>query len=318
MKRKILIFGAGVIGSTYGGLLAKSGHHVTLLARNRRLIELREKGLLLKRVSRGTIEKIPVEITDESHLTGSYDYVFVTLRHEQVAPSLPVLSGINSSCFVFMVNNPSGYNEWINALGPHRVMPAFPGSGGKNDNGIVCYEIVSKLIQPTTLGEPDGKSTVRLKELRHILTNAGFRVSVSKKMDVWQKTHVAMVAPLGDVIYFDGGNNYTVSGNKEAIRQMNLALKENFMFLRKSGIGTEPFKLNIISYLPMFVLNLLMRLVYNTKWAETVISNHALNARHEMEVITGEFIKLAESKGFKLKELPKLMTGSVTSAGKQL
>lgn len=316
MKRKILIFGAGVIGSTYGGLLAKSGHQVTLLARNRRLGELREKGLLLKRESRGNIEKIAVEIIDESLLTGSYDYVFVTLRNEQVTPSLQVLSTINSPCFVFMVNNPSGYNEWINALGQQRVIPAFPGSGGKIENGIVCYELVSKMIQPTTLGEPDGKSTARIKELRHILRKAGFRVSVSGKMDVWQKTHVAMVAPLGDVIYFDGGDNYTVSRNREAIRQMNLALKENFMFLRKSGIGIEPFKLNIISYLPLFILNPLMKLVFNTKWAETVISNHALNARIEMEVITGEFIKLAESKGFKLKEMPKLMNGSIASTGK--
>jgi ketopantoate reductase len=50
-----------------------------------------------------------------------------------------------------------------------------------------------------------------------------------------------------------------------------------------------------------------MRLVFNTKWAETVISNHALNSKQEMDVITGEFLKLAESKGFKLHELPKLM-----------
>ena len=45
MKRKILIYGAGVIGSTYGGLIAKSGHNVTLLARNKRLSELQEKGV---------------------------------------------------------------------------------------------------------------------------------------------------------------------------------------------------------------------------------------------------------------------------------
>lgn len=296
-----------MIGSTYGGLLSKAGHDVTLLARNARLTELREKGLLLKRMNSARTEKIAVKIIDKSGLKGSYDYVFVTLRNEQAGPSLPVLSGIDSPCFVFMVNNPSGYNEWISALGPQRVLPAFPGSGGKIENGVVHYEIVSKLIQPTTIGEPDGKYSPRLKDLKEILKASGFSVSVSKNMDVWQKTHVAMVAPLGDVIYYDGGNNYTVSGNRKAIRQMNLALKENFMFLRKSGIGVEPFKLNIISLLPLFMLNPLMRLAYNTRWAETVISNHALNARHEMEIITRDFINLAESKGFKLIELQKLI-----------
>lgn len=44
-----------------------------------------------------------------------------------------------------------------------------------------------------------------------------------------------------------------------------------------------------------------MKLAFNTKWAETVISNHALNARHEMKVISHEFADLAKSKGYNLK-----------------
>ncbi len=41
---RILIFGAGVIGSVYAGKLALSGQKVTLLARNNRLNELKEMG----------------------------------------------------------------------------------------------------------------------------------------------------------------------------------------------------------------------------------------------------------------------------------
>lgn len=145
-----------------------------------------------------------------------------------------------------MVNNPLGYDEWVNALGQERVIPAFPGSGGKIENGIVFYEIVSRIIQPTTLGELKGNKSARIKQLKTILKNAGFKVSISKNMDSWQKTHVAMVGPLGDVIYFDGGNNYSVAKNDLAIRQINLALKENFNFLSSAGIGIVPFKLNII------------------------------------------------------------------------
>lgn len=39
-ERRILIFGAVVIGSTFGGLMASSGQNVTLFARNKRLEEL--------------------------------------------------------------------------------------------------------------------------------------------------------------------------------------------------------------------------------------------------------------------------------------
>lgn len=307
MKRRILIFGAGVIGSTFGGLMASSGQDVTLLARNNRLKELNNNGLLLRKNGQKKTQKISVEIISELKEDDIYDFVFVTLRKEQVQDSLPLLKMNKSQNFIFMVNNPSGYDEWINALGKERVIPAFPGSGGKIENGIVYYEIVSGIIQPTTLGELNGIISLRIRELEKILKKSGFKVSISKNMDAWQKTHVAMVGPLGDVIYYDGGNNYSVAKNSLAIKQMNLALRENFIFLHNSGIGIVPWKLNIFRIMPLWILNLSMKYAFNTNWAETVISNHALNARNEMKVISNELIELAKSKGYNLKEFKKLV-----------
>jgi len=125
-------------------------------------------------------------------------------------------------------------------------------------------------------------------------------------MESWQKSHVAMVAPLGKVIYYDGGNNYTVANNKKAIHQMILELKENFIFLKRSGIEIEPFKLKIFLFLPMFILNPLMRFVYRTKWEENLISNHALNAKQEMDKISNDFLKLADLHGYNLVEFKRL------------
>jgi 2-dehydropantoate 2-reductase len=307
MQKRILIFGAGVIGSTFGGLMAASGQDVTMLARNKRLEELNSKGLLLQRNGQDTIREIPVKVISELAENDIYDFVFVTLRKEQVQQSLPVLKKNQSQHFVFMVNNPSGYDAWTEALGRERVIPAFPGSGGKIENGVVFYEIVSGIIQPTTLGELDGKISERARVLKAILKKAGFNVSFSKNMDAWQKTHVAMVGPLGDVIYVDGGNNYSVAKNPEAIRLMNLALKENFLFLKKSGIGIEPVKLNMIRFMPLWLLNTAIKYAFNTRWAETVISNHALNARNEMKVISNEFLALAETKGYTLSAFKKMV-----------
>lgn len=306
-KRRILVFGAGVIGSTYGGLMALSGQNVTLLARNTRLLELTGDGLLLHRNGQEKTQKIEVDVISELKDDDIYDFVFVTLRKDQVRDALPQLSSNKSPNFVFMVNNPSGYDEWINALGRERVIPAFPGSGGKIKNGIVYYDIVSGIIQPTTLGELNGQESARLRDLQKILKKAGFKVSVSKNMDSWQKNHVGLVGPLGDVIYYDGGNNYSVAQNPTAIRQMNLALKENFNFLHNSGIGIEPPKFHLIRLMPLWMLNFTMKYAYNTKWAESVISNHALNARSEMKMLSHELLEVAGSKGYDLKEFKKLV-----------
>lgn len=306
MKR-ILIFGAGVIGSVFGGLLSARGHDVTMLARNKRFDELNTNGLWLQKNGQAKAQKFPVKVIPSLDIDDGYDFVFVTLRKEQVRDSLPQLKNIRSSNFVFMVNNPSGYDEWIDALGSDRVIPAFPGAGGKIEKGIVCYEIVSGIIQPTTLGELNGHVSERILELKAMLKAAGFQVSVSRNMDAWQKTHVALVGPLGDVIYMDGGNNYSVARNAAAIHQMNRALKENFSFLKKSGIGIVPRKLTIIRLIPVWILDIIMKYAFHTKWAETVISNHALNARTEMKVISNELLALAKSKGFDLKEFRKMV-----------
>ncbi len=305
-KYRILIFGAGVIGSIFGGRLALAGHDVTLLARGSRLKELNEKGLLLRKSNQENIDNIPVNIISQLSTEDNYDFVFVIIRKEQVSQALNVLQMNNSQNFVFMVNNPGGYSDWTNALEESRVIPAFPGAGGKIENGIVYFHIFSKFIQPTTLGEINGLLSPRIKVLKEIISGAGFPVSISKNMDSWQKTHVALVGPLGDIIYYDGGNNYSVARNKAAIKQMNLALKESFNFLNKSGIGIEPSKLSIIRFMPLMFLNIIMKHAFNTKWAETIIYSHAHNARIEMKTITREFLDMAKDKGFVLKELEKM------------
>ena len=44
---KILVYGAGVIGSIFAGMIARKGYDVTVLARNNRLKELNDNGLIL-------------------------------------------------------------------------------------------------------------------------------------------------------------------------------------------------------------------------------------------------------------------------------
>jgi 2-dehydropantoate 2-reductase len=44
---KILVYGAGVLGSLYAARLADSGNDVTILARGQRLIDIRANGIVL-------------------------------------------------------------------------------------------------------------------------------------------------------------------------------------------------------------------------------------------------------------------------------
>ena len=55
---KILIYGAGVIGTLYAARLQESGQLVTMLARGQRLADIRRHGLMLEDVVRGA-DRLP-------------------------------------------------------------------------------------------------------------------------------------------------------------------------------------------------------------------------------------------------------------------
>ena len=57
---RILVFGAGVIGSLYGALLAEAGYDVSVYARGRRLESLMQDGLQYK--YKGRIKTAPIKV----------------------------------------------------------------------------------------------------------------------------------------------------------------------------------------------------------------------------------------------------------------
>ncbi len=300
---KILILGSGVIGSIYAVKLSKAGYDVTMLARSHRLKEIRENGLLFFNDNINTVEKANIKIIDKIAADDFFDYIFVTVRYEQIEFALKDIKNNCSQNIVTMVNNPFGYSEWEQIVGESKIIPAFPGAGGKIENGVLYYKLTPRIVQPTTLGELSGNRGFRINKLYNILKHSGFPSSICNNMDAWQKSHLAMVIPLANGIYFDGRNNYTTARNKEAINSMTLSLRENFNFLKKNGIKITPTKLNVFIWCPRWLLNQILKTIYKTKFAETLISNHAINAKQEMKLLNNDFAYLAESKGSSLRFL---------------
>ena len=91
---KIVVVGAGVIGSIYGGRLARSGHDVTLIARGQRLADLQAHGLLLEDADSGQRTEISLPVLGELSPDDRYDLVLVPVRSEQFASTLPILIGV--------------------------------------------------------------------------------------------------------------------------------------------------------------------------------------------------------------------------------
>jgi len=282
-KSKILIYGAGVIGSIYAVKFANAGHDVFVYARGGRLLSLESRGLLY--ADNDSVKKASVTVLSKVNHMDAFDFVFVTVRYEQIETALAELAENCSPIIVTMVNNPNGYDLWESLVGKGKLIPAFAGAGGSIEDGILHYRLTPKIIQAATFGEPNRMITDRIRVLAKIFKSCKIPYSISKNMDAWQKSHLAMVTVLANGIYYDGGNNYSTAKNKKAIRFMSSTLKKNFVTLKAKGIPITPTKLNVFRICPLWIMDISLRVLYNTKFAETLISSHAVNAKDEMALL---------------------------------
>ena len=199
---KILFYGAGVIGSLYAARLHEAGQEVSILARGRRLKEIREYGVVLEQALTGEQTTTPVNVVEQLSPEDAYDLIVVAMRKNQVPAVLPILwANQHTPTVLFMVNNSSGYDDWIQAVGRDRLLLGFPSAAGSLAGHIVRYTVVSGLIQPMQLGEPDGRISSRLRNIVRLFKQAGFPTAISRNMDAWQKTHVALISPIANALY---------------------------------------------------------------------------------------------------------------------
>ena len=304
---KILVYGAGVIGSIFAGKLAKKGYNITVLARGNRFREIIENGIVLKNSLNNKLDTINIKVIDTLNENDIYDYIIVAVQNNQTNDILPVLEKNKSQNIVFVVNNPLGYKHWIKIIGYERIMIGFPSAGGERINGVVNYFIgkgIVKLFQSTTFGELNGKKTERLKKLYSVFKKSGFSPSINNKMDWWQKTHLSIVLPIAKALYRYQSNNYELAKSYETLRNMVLATRELFSVLKSNNIKITPRKL-LFYYLPVNIIGKIWQIVMKTKIAEYAMAKHTIVGKEEMEILEKQFMTL-NIKNIELKYYNKL------------
>ena len=290
---KVLFYGTGVIGSVYAVKLSKAGHDVSVYARGSRLLILKSKGLLYS--ENNSVARASVKVLDNLDLAELFDYIFVPIRYNQIETALSELAANKSHNIVTMANNPNGYEKWESLVGKGRLIPAFAGAGGKIEDDILHFKFTPRILQPTTFGEIDGTITDRIRGLAEIFKSCKIPYSISKNMDAWQKSHIALVVPLANAIYFDGGDNFTTAKNNEAIKLMGAELKKSFNAIKAIGIHITPSKLSIFRVFPLWFVKLGLKFFCNTKLAGA-ISSHVPYIKEEMLLLEKDFNTLVNTK----------------------
>ena len=304
---KILIVGAGVLGSVAAVKLQNSGHQVSLLARGQRLADIRQNGVVIEEFSTGQRETAPVQVLETLDPQEAYDAALVLVRKNQLQRVLELLKPCTKiPYFAFLHNNAAGPQQLVDALGAERVLLGFPGGGGERDGWLVRYIISGRRGQPTTLGELDGRISERLIQLGSALEGAGFPVEFSQNMDAWLKTHVMLVSPIANALYLAGGDNYRLARTRDGVVFMVRAIHEGLQVLKKLGVPITPRRYRALTWLPEPLLVSTLRRLLATQRAELALSRHANAARDEMQELAGEVRALAQAAGMRMPNYEQL------------
>ncbi len=290
---RLLIYGAGVIGCWYAVLFSKAGYDTTIYARGKRLELLRKEGLRYE--VKGKVHKADIKIIGRLENEDSYDFIFLTVKENQVHTALEELSHNSSPNIVTMVNTIEGYENWERLSGEGRIIPAFPGAGGSFQDGILKAALTPYIIQPTTFAEINGCRTERLDKLSKIFKSSRVPYQVVKNMQDWQLCHLAMVVPIADAYYMARIPQKAWKEN-DVMQKTAVQMKHNFQTLHRTRIVLSPRKMNMFRLLPTWMLKIGLTLVFKSNFGDVFMYQHSMNAPDEMRTLHEQFYRYLNDK----------------------
>lgn len=168
--------GAGGVGGCLGGLLAKAGNDVSLIARGEHLEALREHGLKVIRPGGEIIVKI--QATGDPSEVGQVDLVLFTVKtfqNRHVITSLKSLMGPETSV-ITLQNGVESHEQLSAVLGASNILPgAYWASSHILSPGVISEDVEARV----SFGAVDDTESLRALDIRKVFRDAGIEAELS-------------------------------------------------------------------------------------------------------------------------------------------
>ena len=291
--RRILVYGAGPVGTILAYMLQDAGLDVTVLARGQRLEYIQRYGVMLEPVGTERATSRKVDVIDRLFPEDAYDLVVVAVGKNHYSGVLPFLSAnIYTPNVLFLGNNVEGSGEMVRLLGRDRVLLGFPFMNGTIEGRVVQYKTGEKTS--ISIGELDGGVSERLTWITGLLEGAGFNVVANRDMEAWLKYHAVVILSLACAYFKAGRDVKGLTGDRESMTDAIKAMREGFSVLKELGYPFAMEGLKRLERLPMMLAVPYLRRELNKAELEYVFTRGEA-MRGELEVLDEEFTKLKAS-----------------------
>jgi len=235
---RILVYGAGALGSVIGGFLAKSSNQVTFLGREAHIRQIREAGLQISGIWG---EHLVCNVRGITSLAEDepceYDLVLVTVKsYDTQAVALDLKANLRGSPYVISLQNGYGnYEKLARVLGSDQVLAGRVIIGFRL-NSPGCAE-VTVFADKIAIGAPDERiGAEKVEDLVELFNQADLPAFYTDNIGayIWAKIiYNCALNPLSAITRVPYG---ALGENKETRALMDLVIEEIYLVARKAGI----------------------------------------------------------------------------------
>lgn len=298
-KNKIVVIGAGAIGSIVGGLLSKAGYDVTLIGRKDNVDEINQHGLIID----GIFGEMKIDIKAKECLSFKPDIVFLAVKTQDVKTAIEENKlFISNSIIVTMQNGMESDKIVASILGQDNIFSSVVFFGGNFlESGkvtLINYNKKGSLVVGRAFGDENETTKKIIDILNEALPTKGTSNIVGAhwtKLIFNQSNAIPAVTgiPMQEIVK-----------NKKLVKLQIMLMKEAFYIVEKSGatpyslpgapISFIKFLLNLplIFSIPLFRLQ--ANFLGNLPSPGSTLQSINRNKSTEIDYLNGEIVRLGE------------------------
>jgi 2-dehydropantoate 2-reductase len=185
---KILVLGAGATGGYFGGRLLEKGEDVTFLVREKREIQLKKDGLVIKSIH-GDVTLQPNTIRSEKSEDAPFDIVFVATKAYHLKEAMEAVDPFvrDYTLVIPLLNGIEHIEELYTYFSEDKIIGGLCFIESTLDEQGHIIQTSEK--QELVFGEMSGGQSERIQKLNKLFegTKASFRLSDNIQQDLWHK-----------------------------------------------------------------------------------------------------------------------------------
>lgn len=289
-KPKIAVVGAGAVGSVIGGLLARQGEDITLIARRAHAEAINTDGLHID----GAAGAFTVSVPAQEELDFKPELALIAVKSQDVEPVCRQIAPYVSGIPVVMLQNGVRSDEIAaSVLGSEQIIGGVIIFNARFLNpGHVTYGVEGSIL----IGEPFQANGKRTEQIAAIL-NQAIKTELHDNIAGVRWTKL-LVNIIGNSLEAMTGLSFGECMKNADMRRIGILItREAFEVVEQPGVSLEPlpdlpisaFRLTIMS--PMAIASLVLRLTMSSR--DTVTSTLQSIRRGkptEIDYLNGEIV----------------------------